>query len=168
VQELLKKENFEIDNKKPSFKVKFDVVLDSTSPLEAPSRLAPAVSWNASLAGIETFALESLSSLSIKDTLSNYPESTSGTKKKMYVDSSTLSAVESLFALSNDNTFPMKYEREKPENLSGVSHTKTVKVKFDAQIVETELDALLDMLDVPPPPINSNKGMTMPRDLSQS
>jgi hypothetical protein len=62
----------------------------------------------------------------------------------------------------------MKYEREKPENLSGVSHTKTVKVKFDAQTIEMELDALLDMLDAPPPPINSSKGMTMPRDFSQS
>ncbi len=168
MQELLKKEKFEIDNKKPSFKVKPDVVSDSTSPPEAPSRLAPIVSWNASLAGIETFALESLSSLSIKDTLSNYTESTSGTKKEMFVDSSTLSTVESLFAFSNDNTFPMKYEREKPENLSRVSHTETVKVKFDAQTIETELDALLDMLDAPPPPINSSKGMTMPRDFSQS
>jgi hypothetical protein len=43
-----------------------------------------------------------------------------------------------------------------------------VKVKFDAQTAETELDALLDMLDAPPPPINSGKGMTMPRDFSQS
>jgi hypothetical protein len=63
---------------------------------------------------------------------------------------------------------PMKYEREKPKNLSGVSHIKTVKVKFDAQTVETELDALLDMLDAPPPPINSSKGMIMPRDFSQN
>ncbi len=66
VQELLKKEKFEIDNKKPSFKVKPDVVSDSTSPPKAPSRLALAISWNASLASIETFALESLSSLSIR------------------------------------------------------------------------------------------------------
>ncbi len=94
MQELLNKEKIVIENKKPSFKVKPDVVSDSTSPPEVPSRLAPAVSWNASLAGIETFALESLSSLSIKDTLSNYPESTSGTKKEMFVVSSTLSAVE--------------------------------------------------------------------------
>ncbi|CAM6045580.1 unnamed protein product [Sphagnum compactum] len=157
--ELLKKEKFVIDNKKPSFKVKPDVVSDSTSLPEAPSGPAPAVSWNASLAGIETSALESLSSLSIKDTLSDYPESTSGTKKEVFVDSSTLSAAESLFALSNDNTFPMKYEREEAENLSGVSHTETVKVKFDAQTAETELDALLDMLDAPPPPISSGKGL---------
>ncbi len=115
MQELLKKEKFEIDNKKPSFKVKPDVVLDSTFPPEAPSRLAPTVSWNASLAGIETFALESLSSLSIKDTLSNYTESTSRTKKEMFVDSNTFFTVENLFALSNDNTFSMKYEREKPK-----------------------------------------------------
>lgn len=168
MQEVLNKEKIVIDNKKPSFKVKPDVVLDSTSLPEAPSRPAPAVSWNASLAGIETSALESLSSLSIKDTLSDYPESTSGTKNEVFVDSSTLSAAESLFALSNDNTFPMKYEREEPENLSGVSHTETVKVKFDAQTAETELDALLDMLDAPPPPINSGKGMTMPRDFSRS
>jgi hypothetical protein len=33
----------------------------------------------------------------------------------VFVDSSTLSAAKSLFALSNDNTFPMKYEREEPE-----------------------------------------------------
>ncbi|CAK9251917.1 unnamed protein product [Sphagnum jensenii] len=157
--EVRNKEKFVIDNKKPSFKVKPDVVSDSTSLPEAPSRPAPAVSWNASLAGIETSALESLSSLSIKDTLSDYPESTSGTKKEVFVDSSTLSAAESLFALSNDNTFPMKYEREEPENLSGVSHNETVKVKFDAQTAETELDALLDMLDAPPPPINSGKGL---------
>ncbi len=122
---------------------------------------APTVSWNASLAGIEISALESLSSLSIKDKLSDYPEATSGTKKEVFVDSNTLFTVESLFALSNDNTFLMKYEREEPENLSGVSHTKTVKVKFDAQTTETELDA-------PPPPINSSKGMIMPRDFSQS
>ncbi len=79
----------------------------------------------------------------------------------MFVDSSTLSTAKSLFALSNDNTFLMKYEREELENLFGVSHTKTMKVKFDAQIVETELDAL-------PPPINLSKGMTMPRDFSQN
>ncbi|CAK9866995.1 unnamed protein product [Sphagnum jensenii] len=127
--ELLKKENFEIENKKPSFKVKPDVVSDYTSPPEAPSRPAPTVSWNASLAGIETSALET----------------------------------ESLFALSNDNTFPMKYEREEPENLFGVSHTKTVKVKFDAQTAEMELYVLLDMLDAPPPPINSCKVRTCGR-----
>jgi len=50
----------------------------------------------------------------------------------VFVDSSTLSAAKSLFAPSNDNTFPMKYEREELENLCGVSHIKIVKVKFDA------------------------------------
>jgi hypothetical protein len=144
------------------FRTYSTLVSNSTSPPKAPNILAPAVSWNASLAGIETSALESLSSLS------NYPKATSGTKKEVFVDSSTLSVAKSLFALSNDNTFLMKYERQELENLSRVSHTKTVKVKFDAQIVETKLDVLLDMLHAPPPPINSGKGMIMPRDFSQS
>ncbi len=69
--------------------------------------------------------------------------------------------------MSGDLTLPSKWGCD-TENLSRVSHTETVKVKFDAQTVETELDALLDMLDALPPPINSSKGMIMPRDFSQS